>query len=52
MSVAEVHCVALGMPAGASPSLNSIPVGMSKLLSIWNVCLTASSDVSDFGAVA
>ena len=35
MSVAEVHCVALGMSAGILPAANSVPMGMSKLLSIW-----------------
>ena len=36
-SIAEVHCVALGI-SGISPCECSIPIGISKLLSKWKHC--------------
>ena len=44
-SIAEVHCVALGI-SGISPCECSIPIGISKLLSKWKHCCTVSKPVA------
>ena len=52
MSVAEVHWVALGMSAGVSPALVSMPMGMSKLFRMWKHWATVSVAVGAWGVVA